>query len=397
MCSVQRGYVRRIVVQISIFLAVIVSTFLLCTVGFAGSSANVESWQVSCQGLFKQDFSTYWLWVNYWIHGHNPYDTDRLRAYASSLNCVLTGSHYVPPFIVPLLVPVMVWPLNVAAVLWALLNVLMVAHITRVMLREWRPTIRVRGPIAVGLLVFSPATAACLAYGQFGILCAWAMVMASRSALRSTSLLPGVLSLAAIKPHLGFIYWLGFLGDTVRSRKVGVCVGAGGIMVLSTALVEVLTPGAISSWLNGAGGALTWMGASPITYLRLLAQTSQRPVPLWPVVVGPLLALVYAIWHLKSAGRPFHRRLDLPLFAALSLCSTPYLWSLDFSVLLITELAVLVRFGSSSSSDRRLRVAAGIVMIARVVLASQMLLGVSDYRTGWYPAAILLAAVLAGL
>lgn len=346
--------------------------------------------------MFKQDFSAYWLWVNYWTRGENPYDTEQLRAYARSLTCALTGSHYVPPFIVPLLVPVMMWPLNVAAVLWAILNVLMVAHIARVMLRDGCPTGRNRGPLAVALLLFSPATAACVAYGQFGILCAWAMVVASQSTLRAVSFLPVVLALAAIKPHLGYIYWLSFVGDAVRARKIGVCVSTVFIALVSTVLVEAFTPGAVASWLQGAGGALTWMGASPITYLRLLAQTPEQPASLWPVLVGPLLAIGYAAWHLKSAGRQFDRQLDLPLFAALSLCTTPYLWSLDFPVLLIAELAVLARFGFSSLSDRRLRIAAGIVMIARVVLAAQMVVGVSDYRTGWYPAAILLGLIVAG-
>ena len=264
------------------------------------------------------------------------------------------------------------------------------------MLREWRPTGRMRGPLGIALLFFSPATAACIAYGQFGILCAWAMVIASRSAMRSVSFLPRVLVLAAIKPHLGYIYWLGFLGQALRTRKFGICGSTGAIGVLSTVLVEALSPGAIASSWHGAGGALMWVGASPVAYLRVLVRTSEDPAPLWPVVVGAILALVYAVWYLKREGRSFDRQVDLPLFTTLSLCSTPYLWVLDFPVLLIAELAVLVRFSSSPSSDRRLGSAAGLVMLARLGLSLQMILGVSDHQTWWYPGPILLATLLAG-
>ncbi len=391
-----RGDVRHIGRVLSILVAVVVGGLILCRSGFADAGANAEAWQSSCQGLFKQDFSTYWLWVNYWTQGHNPYDTDQLRVYAHSLNCTVTGSHYVPPFIVPLLTPLMVWPLNVSAMLWAVLNCAMLVHIARVMLRDWHPHGRLGGPLGTALILFSPAAAACVAYGQFGILCAWGMVMASRSVQRAASVLPIVLVLAALKPHLGYLYWLGFVGNALRTRKVGMCVATVVIALLSTVVVESLTPGAVTAWVQRSGGALTWMGASPITYLRLAFQMPDAPPPLWPVLVGPLVALGYAVWHLKREGRSFDRERDLPLFSALSLCSTPYLWCLDFPVLLIAELSVLSRCSSFVSSQRSVVIAAGVVVVARIVLTAQMLVGVSDYRTGWYPVAILMSLLVCG-
>ena len=386
---------RRFLLVLSTFTALVVILSILLTTVRDDTPSTIVSWYSSCQGLFKQDFSTYWLWVTYWMSGHNPYDTDQLRNYAQSFHCTLTGSHYVPPFIVPLLAPIMVWPLSVAAVLWAVLNVVMVAHIARVLLGEWRPVGRMRGPLGIALALFSPSTASCIAYGQFGILCAWAMVVASRSAMRATSFLPGVLTLAAIKPHLGYLYWLGFIVDVLRTRKIGVCSSAVGLAALLTALVEWRSPGALASWIQGAGGALTWVGASPVAFLRVLFHTSSNPAPFWPIVAGPMIAFTYSFWCVRRERRVFDRQRDLPLFAALSVCSTPYLWSLDFPVLLVAELAVLAHLGSSDISTRRHGIAAAIVMGARVVLAIQIILGASDYRTAWYPAAILLAVLLA--
>jgi len=222
------------------------------------------------------------------------------------------------------------------------------------------------------------------------------MFVASRVALRPASTLPGLLTLAALKPHLGCIYWLGFFADLIRRRAWGICVATGGFMLLLTALVETLTPGAIVAWWNGAGGALTWMGASPVTYVRMVFRMPNSSPPLWPVLFGAMFAIGLAIWHLVRQGRWFDREKDLALFTTLSLCATPYLWCLDFSVLLLAELSVLAPGGADATSHIRPRLAAGIVMMARIAIALQMVLGVVDYRTGWYPLAILLALILAG-
>jgi hypothetical protein len=317
-----------------------------------------------------------------------------MQVYAQSLNCNLTGPVYVAPFILPLLLSLMVLPLTNAAVVFAILNILMIIHITRILLGDRHTCERMRNPLGYTLLLFSPATAACLAYGQFGILCTWIIVVASRTALRRAPTLPIVLALAALKPHLGFIYWLGLFADIIRTRRIGTCFATGGIVIILTALVEVLTPGAVASWLNGTGSALTWTAASPITFIRMAFRMPNSPLPVWPVLLGFVLAIGYAVWHLAHRGRWFNQEKDLALFTALSLCSIPYLWCLDFPVLLIAELLVFADCGSTLTLHWRQKLGASVLMLARFALTMQMVFDMSDYRTGWYPLAILLALLI---
>jgi hypothetical protein len=172
-----------------------------------------------------------------------------------------------------------------------------------------------------------------------------------------------------------------------------VCLVAMLLALILTFIIEANSPGSIIAWRTGIHSARTWLGATPVSYLRLLVQKPGAPVPSWPLIVGPIAASTYAIWYLLRRGRSFDKLRDLPLFSTLSVCSSPYLWCLDFPILLIAEISILIRL-SSAPHTRSLIASSSIIVVARLALITQILSGVADYRTGWYPAAILLALVI---
>jgi hypothetical protein len=97
-----------------------------------------------------------------------------------------------------------------------------------------------------------------------------------------------------------------------------------------------------------------------------------------------------------TARRLSKRKLDLaeelPWLTAISICTTPYVWSFDFCVLLPAEvLALSSLLAAEDQRGFRRLLSPALIMLARLGLLVQLMAQIGDWRTWWYPPIVTLA------
>lgn len=345
----------------------------------------------NCSGPLKADFSTYWLCARYLLLGGDPFDPNQIKTFAASLGCELTGPSYISPWFLVLLFPLASLPMTIAAALWFLLNLAMIVDITtwtlksHVRARSLRPTI-------VVALASSPGVLSCLLYGQFGIVCLWGMSVVARSFERGTRLLPLALILGSLKPHIGWLYWLVVGKLLVQGRRFRVLAYTATLALLSVLFVTLWVPGSYESWRKVYGSALMWMGASVATPIRILVASASDPAPLWPIILIMTLAFIFTTHRLNKRTHKLDLAEELPWLIALSICSTPYVWSFDFCILLPAEVIVLsALLAADKQRDFQRLLSPALIILARLGLLAQLMAQIGDWRTWWYPPIVALA------
>jgi hypothetical protein len=372
---------------IPVTTAAVLATFFS---GVAFGDAT-ETLVVGCSGPLKADFSTYWLCARYLLGGGDPFDPSQIKNFATSLGCQVTGPSYISPWFLILLFPFASLPLDVAATLWLVLNMGMIAHIVTWTFRSHLAQ-RLPRPTITLALIASPGIVACLIFGQFGIACLWGMLMAAELYQRSGRLMPLALIIGSLKPHIAWLYWIAVGKLLIQERKFRVISETAILAILSCIFVFLWAPGSYESWRRVYGSALSWMGASVATPIRILFSTSGDPAPLWPVVLIMSLAIIFTTYRLRKPASQIDPRVELPWLVALSICATPYVWSFDFCVLLPAEIIALSGLLTrDSKGDTRRLISPILIIFARLGLLIQMTILGGDWRTWWYSAVVTVA------
>ncbi len=371
----------------SVTIVAIFVAFLLAAAVSIAANSPISS----CSGPLKADFSTYWIASRWLLYGGDPFDPTEIKKYADSLGCTLTGPSYILPWLLIALFPLASLPLDIASVLWFLLNAWMVARVAIWSIRSYS-SIELSRPVIALALVASPGVLLCLTFGQFGIACLWGMVLAAEFYRRGSRLLPLALIVGSLKPHIGWLYWILVARLLIQHRKFGVIIQTALIAATSATFVFLWVPGSYDSWTRVYGSGLSWMGASVATPIRVFASNAGDSAPIWPVVVIMFLAVTFSTYRLWRPASRIDLRAELPWLLALSICTSPYVWSLDFCVLLPAEIVALSSIRPTSEVHHATRLIAPLlVIIARIGLVVQILVQGGGWRTWWYPPIVLLA------
>jgi hypothetical protein len=218
------------------------------------------------------------------------------------------------------------------------------------------------------------------------------MSMVARSYERGARFLSLALIIGSLKPHIGWLYWLVVGKLLVRDRKFRVLAYTLSLALMSVLFMTLWAPGSYESWRQVYGNALLWMGASVTTPIRILVASASDAAPVWPVIVIMTLAFIFAAHRLGKQTHKMDLAQELPWLTALSICSTPYVWSLDFCVLLPAEVIVLSSLLTANElrGYRRL-IPPAIIILARIGLLVQLIAQIGDWRTWWYPPTVTLA------
>jgi len=135
-----------------------------------------------------------------------------------------------------------------------------------------------------------------------------------------------------------------------------------------------------------------WMGASVATPTRILVASASDPAPLWPIILIMMLAFIFTTHRLNKRTHKLDLAEELPWLIALSICSTPYVWSFDFCVLLPAEVIVLsTLLAADNQRDVQRLLSPALIILARLGLLAQLMAQIGDWRTWWYPPIVALA------
>jgi hypothetical protein len=319
---------------------------VLVTVGvlqFVNSSSELRIWE--------REFGVYWVACTMHLAGDNPYDEAKLRAAVQLHNLNFTGPLYTPPWVNVILLPLGLLPFHLASDLFFAINI--VAIIASIKFaRSIQPT-ATRWCWELLAIFYLPAILP-LIVGQISLIVTVSAYALVASAVQGRWFYSGMfLGICTVKPHL-----VGLLGLYILVRAPGKSRAqflSGGVVSLTALCLTgtIFWSESLSAWYSTNREPLQWLGASPVTWIRLLVGTKEQPFPTWPVypwaLLGTLLTLAIA---LGERGRPFDAR-SVPLVLSLSLLFSPYAWFFDFAILL---LVVIHGIGAIRSKDSPIQV-----------------------------------------
>jgi hypothetical protein len=293
------------------------------------------------------DFVEYWAAGRLALRGENPYDAARigeLQQQAGHSDAPILMWN--PPWVLPLVLPLGLFDVRVAHLLWLLGHLLVLVGCADLLWRHYGGPSEGRVAAWVLALVFLPCPLALLAGQISPLLLAGAAGFLVALRGRRDFLAGAATALLAIKPHLASLFWLALLVWVVRERRWKVALGGLTAGLGLTALALVFDPQVLGQYWHTLTTTPPAQYRSPTlgTLLRLAA--GDGPFRLQFVALVPGLA--WLVLHLVRSRR-WDWDAELPLLLLVSFLTAPYgAWPFDLVVLLVPVLrlaALLARSG----------------------------------------------------
>jgi hypothetical protein len=294
-------------------LTLTITALFLCTVLLSGNLAGAR------------DFVSYWATGRQLVAHADPYDRDAMMKIERTAGLDAEGVLFMrnPPWALPIVYPLGLLGVRVAAFLWslALLTCLFVS--VRLIYAAHRAP---NSSVFLLGLSFTPALI-CVTMGQTSLFCLLGLALFLRfHRTRPTS--SGIsLWLCALKPHLFlpciavFVLWI------VVSRSYRVLAGAALSLAASSALAFWLDPGAWTGYL-----AMMSSPAAKNAFVPCLADAIQiwiSPGAIWIQYVPALAASIWALLYFWARRHTWNWIEDLSPLLLVSLLVAPYCWFYD--------------------------------------------------------------------
>ncbi|MCB0338521.1 MAG: hypothetical protein KDD53_02905, partial [Bdellovibrionales bacterium] len=107
---------------------------------------------------------------------------------------------------------------------------------------------------------------------------------------------------------------------------------------------EFLYPGIISDWLEAfSRPPFDWAVATLVGWVRLGLSDTNQMLPTWPIVVVPGLTTIVTLFWLIKRREVFKWETVFPLLILTSLCTAPYGWLFDQTLLIVPQTLALQR------------------------------------------------------
>ena len=352
--------------------------------------------------LGTTDFIQYWRSWNILRDGGNPYDPALATAYQAARVQGTTAlvMSWNPPWTFLLLAPVTSPSFETAAMLWMLVQFVLLGVIAVVVplgLEERSPSVIVR---AITAILFFPVLNA-LYYGQLSVLLATSVALFLFFQQRGAFFLAGMslLPLSA-KPHLLFLFvvpGIQWLFQLPREQALRFLAGALGSFLAVVLFTCAFSPTAISDWIaaltlyssappiEGSTPFPLWQTTTLATWVRI-ALTSEG-APSWPLKLVPAASLIVTILYFSISRRHVVWKEVTPPLLCLTLLTSNYGWAYDQSVLVVTQMAIVC--GALGLKRRAQRI--GVLSLAFGIQALAISLSsLPQHYFVWLPIVLLL-------
>src|SRR5262245_47032086 len=335
------------------------------------------------------DFIEYWTAGQLLRQGENPYDFRKLYALQQDLG----SPHdfpiimWNPPWLLVWIYPVLWLPFLTSAVVWIAINGLLILLGASLI---WKAFCPLGGkPLGIAWIaasVFIPSLLT-LRMGQMSSLILVGLAGFLYFVSRGSDFAAGMcLSLATIKPHVAYLFWIALAVWIVLERRWMVVAGGAALMLSTLGLLTLLWP----NWIAGYRAAMAqpplyWGTASMGGILRQLVFTDTPQAQFLPPILG--VAGFVAFWLLRRP--PVRWKTDLAPLLLISVPTAAYGWAFDQVILLIPYLAIILWLLEEGflSLKQKLVALAGLVLLAAGMVV-QNLNAVPDVYFFWCPWAL---------
>ncbi len=313
-------------VRVLKYLALAVALLAMMAAGKAPQqSANVQSANVN-------DFVEYWSAAHQMREGRDPYAKAPLLAWERQVDPARSEALVMrnAPWTLLVIAPFAWLPFAVGQQIWLGLGLATIAVSAR-----WLWTLyQIQGEapwiasLSTGL--FLPIAVA-LVLGQISPLVLFGIVGFLRFENEEKYVWAGAfLFLAALKPHLVFLFWVALLLWSVRRRNFRVLGTLAAVTVAASVAVTLFDHRIFNEYWNFLrSGAFTELTPTPGGLLRSSLHSGYALQSL-PAV----LAAGWFFWHWRRSGAAWEWRREMPLLSAISLLTVPYAFFFDQVILL---------------------------------------------------------------
>ena len=286
------------------------------------------------------DFIRYWTAGRLIATGGDPYSPDQVLALQKQVGWTDDDPLLMwnPPWTLVLVVPFGLLPFDVARLVCLLLQFALSILCANWIWRFYGGTARFHWVSWLISFSYYPLIVV-LIIGQISLLVLLAMAGFLYFERRQQGLLAGALAaLAAVKPHLVYLFWVALIIWALHGRRWAVLGGAAAVGLFSTAIAWLFDPLVLQQYWHALGHHHPPLDAfTPTfgTFLRIGTGLDTTWLQLVPTMIG----ILWCLFHWLRCRRTWKWSDELPLLLLVSCLTTFYgAWVLDLVVLLVPVL-----------------------------------------------------------
>jgi Glycosyltransferase family 87 len=306
---------------------------------FFASCGLLAYWLLSLADMSSivvmDDFIAYWAAGRLQWTGQNPYSFELFSKLQESIGWQ-ERPHVMlyPPWAFLLLVPLGIADYASARLFWLLLNLILLTITSSLLWKFYAGPPRLLW-VAWGLAFLFYPSLYLLRIGQMSLVVLFGLVTFLVLHQQGRHWWAGcALFLAAIKPHLAYLFWIALILWIVQQRHWRILTGLALMLLLATVIPMTLNANLIvqasAVWQHAQTPVFEYNTPTLGTMLRKLFDSERR----WANFVPMSLAIAWLLWHWRNQHRQWNWGREAPMLLAVSVWTCFYSWVNDLILLL---------------------------------------------------------------
>jgi hypothetical protein len=290
--------------------------------------------------LSKDDFVEYWAAGRLNLSGSNPYDAGQLfnlqrEVWPGRPEPLMMWN---PPWTLALVMPFGMLDYDFSRILWLVAGLILVMVCSDWIWRVYGGDSSKRWVGVLLGLSFIP-TVLVLRYGQISVfllvgLTGFLYGIHSKKYFRA-----GIAcSLIAIKPHVLVLFWLALAAWILQKRQYKLAIGFIFSLALGSAAAWISNENVFGEYLQSAGNQPPTVWITPT--LGALLRLSFGAEKIWLQFLPPAIGAIGFGWYWLKNYQHWSWTVLMPVIILASIISSPFSWSVDQVVLILTILPV---------------------------------------------------------
>lgn len=364
----------------------------------ASAEVTTATYEMREKAVGITDFSAYYCAYIVFAKGHNPYNANLLQDECAKLEQATTTfklSFMYPPWLLPILSPVLSLDFRLSAAVWYICNCLFLVASGVLIWKTVAPN-RKLDPFLCGAssIIFPPAFE-CLEWGQISLLLSFAFALFLWAFKNRRDYLVGIaIVLLLMKFHLFLVLLPFVLFEILKQKRYRILFSTATLLFTFCLICELQSPGITLQWLYSITTTNihgTHSRTSSISGILGHLSNSDYIFKITPLI-GLFLAFYIFRKPTPNNPQPHSSRLDISYtyisLAAMSLIFAPYAWFHDFSTLQAIQVAAVAN--SNLAPDKSIRhILLPFILLQLFTTTCSILLFTSQHQLSWYPFAML--------
>ncbi len=283
---------------------------------------------------FMDDFIAYWAAGRLQLSGQSPYSYPLISEVQRATGSTERHVMLYPPWAFSLLMLLGIPDYGSARFVWLLLNLGLLVLVANMLWALYGGPPHLKGLAWLIAFLFYPSLYL-LRIGQMSLLVLLGLVVFLRYQREQRDWLAGMaLFLAALKPHLAYLFWIALALWVRRSKRWRLLASIAATFLVTTTIPLVVNPDLLAQssevWGNAQSPFFHYDTPTLGTILRKLLPANERWLQLAPMALGSVGLLI----HWRKARHAWNWEQQVAVLLPVSSWTTLYCWTSDMVLLL---------------------------------------------------------------